>query len=295
MAQSTLLRSTLPGIAPAHSGKVRDMYDLQTEYLMVTTDRLSAFDVVFPTPIPGKGRVLTALSVYWFETLGGILPNHLLGPASRDFLEGLTRDAEALTGRSLRVKKCQPIKAECIVRGSLEGSGWKEYQRRGAIQEHSLPPGLRLHDRLPEPLFTPSTKAEEGHDENITFARMQDIIGRQLAETLRESSLRLFIAARDRLEQVGITLADTKFEFGLLDGEVLLIDEVLTPDSSRFLIPGTNGEPVSMDKQFVRDWAERTDWDKKAPAPPLPDEVVQQTSARYREIAERILGKELPA
>ena len=181
------------------------------------------------------------------------------------------------------------------MRGSLEGSGWKEYQRRGAIQEHALPAGLRLHDRLPEPIFTPSTKADAGHDENITFAQMIDEIGAPLAEQLREASLRLFNAARDRLEGAGITLADTKFEFGLLDGEVLLIDEALTPDSSRFLMPGADGAPVSMDKQFVRDWAERTDWNKKAPAPSLPADVVAQTSARYREIARRILGKELSA
>ncbi|MCB2155010.1 phosphoribosylaminoimidazolesuccinocarboxamide synthase [bacterium] len=294
MAESTLLQSSLPGIAPAHTGKVRDMYDLDTEFLMVTTDRLSAFDVVFPSPIPGKGRVLTALSVHWFQTLGDIVPNHLIEPATREFLDALTPDADALLGRSLRVEKCEPIKAECIVRGSLEGSGWKEYRQRGAIQEHGLPPGLKLHDQLPEPIFTPSTKADAGHDENVTFAQMADIVGRELAETLRETSIRLFTAARDRLKGVGITLADTKFEFGLLDGEVLLIDEALTPDSSRFLIPGEDGNPVSMDKQFVRDWAERTDWNKKPPAPELPADVIAQTSARYREIAERIIGKELP-
>lgn len=288
-----LVKSEFPGRAPTHTGKVREMYDLGSEILMVTSDRLSAFDVVFPNPIPGKGRVLTALSVHWFRELAPVVENHFIALPDAEWLRQFTPEPDRYAGRCLRVKKCKPIAAECIVRGSLEGSGWKEYQQRGAIQEHSLPAGLKIHNQLPVPIFTPSTKAESGHDENVTFDQMAEIVGADLAEKLREYSLRLFTTARDRLAGEGITLADTKFEFGLFEDRVILIDEVLTPDSSRFLVPGPAGEPVSYDKQFVRDWALASDWNREPPAPPLPADVVNQTSLRYRDIAERIIGKEI--
>ncbi len=291
-SQEPLYTSSLPGRKPAHVGKVRDMYDLGEEYLMVTTDRLSAFDVVFPNPVPGKGRVLTRLSAYWFRTLPATRPNHFIAEPKIDWLAKLTPEADRYVGRCLRIKKCEPIKVECVVRGNLEGSAWQEYQERGAVMEHKLPPSLNLHDRLPEPIFSPAAKAVHGHDENITFDQCCSMIGADLSARLRDWSLRLFTMARERLARVSITLADTKFEYGLLDGEPVLIDEVLTPDSSRFLITGPNGEPVPMDKQFVRDWVNTTKWNKRPPAPELPADVVRQTSERYREIARLILGEE---
>lgn len=288
-----LLHPAIPGREPAHSGKVREMYDLGDAFLMVTSDRLSAFDVIFPTPIPAKGRVLTAISTYWFGALSHLVENHFIEEPSRDWLATLTDGPDQLLGRTMRVRKCEPLKVECVVRGSLEGSAFKEYRDSGCIQEHRLPAGLKLHDDLPEPLFTPSTKADAGHDESITFKAMTQIVGEELSTKLRDVSLKLFVEARRQLAAKGIHLADTKFEFGLADGELILIDEALTPDSSRFLIKDTTGRVLQMDKQFVRDWIETTDWNKKPPAPPLPDEVVAQTSARYREIAKLITGREV--
>lgn len=290
---ATLYKSDFPDLKPVHAGKVREMYDLGDKMLMVTSDRLSAFDVVFPNPIPDKGRVLTQLSVYWFRALKDLVPNHLIEEPDATWLSKLTPEPERYVGRSLLVKKAIPLKAECIVRGYLEGSGWKEYQERGAIGEYPLPGGLKLHGRLPEPIFTPSTKADSGHDENITFDEMVPIIGKKEAGFVRDWSLKIYAFAHDKLKEAGITLADTKFEFGVQDEKLMLIDEVLTPDSSRFLIPGPDGGPVAMDKQFVRDWLNQTDWNKKPPAPDLPAEVVAQTSERYRDIARRILGKEV--
>jgi len=269
------------------------MYDLGDQMLMVTSDRLSAFDVVFPNPIPGKGRVLTQLSVYWFGELKDIVANHLISEPHAGWLTKYTREPERYLGRCLLVKKATPLKAECIVRGYLEGSGWSEYQKRHAISEHALPSGLNLHDPLPEPIFTPSTKAESGHDENITFDQMVSIVGKEWATKARDWSLKIYRNAHHKLKKAGITLADTKFEFGVMGDQLILIDEVLTPDSSRFLIPGPDSAPVAMDKQFVRDWLNRTDWDKKPPAPELPPDVVAVTSERYREIARRILGREV--
>lgn len=292
-SEDTLLRADFPGRPPTHSGKVREMYDLGYEMLMVTSDRLSAFDVVFPNPIPGKGRVLTRLSAFWFRQLAPLGPTHFIEEPDAAFLSRFTPEPARYLGRCLRVKKAKTVKVECIVRGCLEGSAWQEYRQNGRISEHKLPAGLRLHDPLPEPLFTPSTKADEGHDENITFAQTVALVGEDTARQLRDRSLAVFIAARDHLAKVGITLADTKFEFGRRNGELLLIDEVLTPDSSRFLIPGPTGEPVSMDKQYVRDWLLQTDWNRKPPAPELPPEVVRHTSERYREIARRIVGEEV--
>ncbi len=292
-SDTTLYKSQFPDLSPVHSGKVREMYDLGDSMLMVTSDRLSAFDVVFPNPIPGKGRVLTALSVYWFGVLSDLVPNHLLEVPDAAWLSKITSEPDRYAGRCLVVRKAKPLKVECIVRGYLEGSAWKEYQERGAICEHTLPPGLKLHDPLPEPIFTPSTKAETGHDENITFEEAKSILGDSMADHVRDWSLTIYRFAHDKLKKAGITLADTKFEFGEHGDGLLLIDEVLTPDSSRFLIPDAAGNPVAMDKQFVRDWLLKTDWDKKPPAPELPPDVVNQTSERYREIARRILGKEV--
>jgi phosphoribosylaminoimidazole-succinocarboxamide synthase len=292
-SSQTLTESSLPGRPPAHRGKVREMYDLGGEMLMVTSDRLSAFDVIFPTPIPHKGRVLTQLSLHWFRTLRTAVPHHLIAEPDEAWLRTLTPGPEPLIGRCLRVRNCQTVPIECVVRGNLEGSGWSEYQSRQAIQEHALPAGLRLHDALPEPIFTPSTKAASGHDQSITFEQAMKMVGSDVARLLQRRSLEIFAEARERLAAAGITLADTKFEFGWCEGALILIDEVLTPDSSRFLITGPNAEPVSMDKQYVRDWALRSDWNREPPAPPLPEDVVQQTSARYRDIARRIVGRDV--
>jgi len=287
-----MLKSDLPGLKPFHSGKVRDMYDLGKEFLMVTTDRLSAFDVVFQQPIPLKGRILTRLSAYWFRTLPATRPNHFIAEPKIDWLAKLTPEPERYVGRCLRIKKADPIPVECIVRGCLEGSAWEEYKPRGAGAEYELPAGLNLHDRLPEPIFTPTTKAGSGHDEAMSFEQFAGTVGAERAQKMRDWSIRLFLAARERLQRVSITLADTKFEFGVLNGELMLIDEVLTPDSSRFLVAGPEGEMVSMDKQYVRDWANTIKWDKRPPAPELPPEIIRQTSERYREIARLILGEE---
>ncbi len=273
---------------PVFSGKVREVFDFGEELLFVASDRLSAFDVIFPTPIAGKGRVLTSLSVFWFERLSSIARNHLIAEPDIEWLSRYWSDPAPMLGRSLRVKKCEPFPVECVVRGRLEGSGWKEYQTRQAIQEHPLPPGLRLHDALPEPIFTPATKATSGHDENISFAEMIEIVGIENAEKLRRLSLEIFLTASRLLEPLGVILADTKFEFGLHDGEITLIDEVLTPDSSRFLRFDKGKGWTSFDKQFLRDWAEETGWDKKPPAPEIPGDIAHQTALRYQEISELI-------
>ncbi|MDX2175308.1 MAG: phosphoribosylaminoimidazolesuccinocarboxamide synthase [Candidatus Sumerlaeia bacterium] len=291
--ERTLVQSALPGRAAARGGKVRELYDFGDAWLMIASDRLSAFDVVFPTPVPGKGRVLTALTVYWMQVLRDVVGNHLLGAPDANFLEAIGADPALYSGRSLLVKKADPFPVECVVRGYLEGSAWAEYSAAGTVGGHPMPAGLRLHDELPEPLFTPATKAESGHDENIPYERMESIIGAEAADFLRRKSLELYRGARAHLAESGITLADTKFEFGRREGSIILIDEALTPDSSRFLVPGPDGAPVSMDKQFVRDWCLASGWNRQPPAPALPDDVVRQTSQRYLDIARRILGKEL--
>lgn len=292
-SDAPLYTSSFPGLKPVSSGKVREMYDLGDKMLMVTSDRLSAFDVIFPTPIPGKGRVLTQLSVYWFKALSHLVPNHLIGEPDRAWLAKLTPEPERYLGRCLLVKKATPLKAECVVRGYMEGSGWAEYQTRQAIGEYHLPAGLKLHDRLPKAIFTPSTKAEVGHDESITFDQMIPVVGKEHAVAARDWSLKIYTFAHDKLNAAGITLADTKFEFGVENGKLIQIDEALTPDSSRYLIQGPDGQPVAMDKQYVRDWLNRTGWGRKPPAPELPPDVVAQTSERYRDIARRIIGKEV--
>jgi len=276
-------------------GKVRDIYELQGDLLLiVATDRLSAFDVVLPTPIPDKGRVLTQLSVFWFNYLNDIVKNHLI--ASKHFPTILDPFDSEIRGRAMLVRETEPIPIECVVRGYISGSGWKEYQKSGSICGIRLPAGLLESDRLPEAIFTPSTKATTGHDENISFEEVVSRIGSPLAERLREVSLKLYHLAVEHASARGIIIADTKFAFGLLNGELVWIDEALTPDSSRFwpadkYLPG-QAQP-SFDKQYVRDYLERIGWNKQPPAPPLPAEVVAGTQQKYREAYQRITGQAL--
>jgi phosphoribosylaminoimidazole-succinocarboxamide synthase len=277
-------------------GKVRDIYDLNQQVLLVATDRLSAFDVVFNEPIPYKGQVLTQLAVYWFEQTKAILPNHLLS-ADIDTVPGLTAtEREVLRGRSMLVKKGEVIPVECVVRGYLAGSGLKEYQKSGMVTGIQLPPGLVESSKLPEPIFTPTTKESAGHDRPITYNALADRVGPDLAAQLRDYSLKLYQFAAKLSEATGIILADTKFEFAWVDGALTVVDEIFTPDSSRFwpLDQYAPGRPQpSFDKQYVRDFLETLAWDKQPPAPPLPETVIAQTSEKYREAYRRITGKPL--
>jgi len=292
----TLLETNLEGL-PKRQGKVRDVYDLGDRLLLIATDRISAFDWVLPTGIPDKGRVLTALSSFWFDFLD--VPNHRLSIAIEDF--GLDLDPavrESLRGRSMLVRKARVVPFECVVRGYLSGSGWKEYRKSGSVCGIHPPAGLAESDRI-EPIFTPATKAETGHDENVSFDGMASAVGSEIAETLRSLSLEVYRAAAARALEQGLILADTKFEWGFDDrtGELLLIDEVLTPDSSRYWDLQTyrpGGPQASFDKQFVRDWLERSGWDKSSPPPALPEDVVAGTRARYIEAFERLTGRSFP-
>ena len=276
-------------------GKVRDIYELGDDRLLiVATDRLSAFDVVLPTPIPDKGRVLTQLSLFWFDKLGDVIPHHFL--AATNFTDELAPYAAELAGRAMVVRRSDPVPIECVVRGYISGSGWKDYQKTGGICGIPLPAGLRESDRLPEPIFTPSTKSTSGHDENISFEETVSRVGLPLARQLREVSLTLYRRAVDHALPRGIILADTKFEFGLVGQDLIWIDEALTPDSSRFwpsseYAPG-NPQP-SFDKQYVRDYLERIGWNKQPPAPALPADVVAATTVKYREAYQRITGHAL--
>jgi len=287
----------LAGVEPLHRGKVREMYDLGDKLLMVATDRISAFDCILPVGIPGKGKVLTALSVAWFRALDEVVAHHFLSEDLDSLPAPFQARREDLEGRSLIVKKAKRFDVECVVRGYLAGSGWKEYQRDGTVCGIRLPDGLRESDPLPEPIFTPATKEDDGHDENIPFARMAEIVGAEAAEELRRLSLSIYTNVAAYCETRGILVADTKFEFGLVGDRITLIDEVLTPDSSRFwpkdrYEPGRSQE--SFDKQFVRDWLEATDWDKTPPAPELPGDVVRATSSRYREAYEQLVDPDRP-
>jgi phosphoribosylaminoimidazole-succinocarboxamide synthase len=290
-----VLRETqFAGLVPSARGKVRDIYDLGDKLLIVATDRLSAFDVVLPTPIPDKGRVLTQLSLFWFNLLQDVIPNHVL--SATDFPAPFDAFQDDLAGRSMIVRKTQPLPIECVVRGYVSGSGWKDYRVTGKICGVTLPDGLRESDRLPEPIFTPATKAATGHDENIPFEQATAMIGKDLAEKVRAVSLELYRRAAAYAEPRGIILADTKFEFGLLNSDLIWIDEALTPDSSRFwpaahYSPG--GPQPSFDKQFVRDYLERMRWPKTPPGPELPSEVVAATRAKYREAFRILAGREL--
>ncbi len=295
-ANAPILQLELPGIKKVRSGKVREVYDLGNAFLLVASDRISAFDVIMPNGIPRKGEVLTQISHFWFDRFSALVPNHLLARADDPLPENLRQFAPLLARRSMIVKKAKPLAIECIVRGYLSGSGWKEYKKSQTVCGIKLPAGLTESAELPEAIFTPSTKAEAGHDENISFEEAQKIVGKDLANQARDLSLKIYNAGRDYARQRGIIIADTKFEFGLFDGKLILIDEVLTPDSSRFwpadkYAPG-RGQP-SFDKQFVRDYLETLDWDKTPPGPTLPDEVVAKTSATYLEAYERLTGKKL--
>jgi phosphoribosylaminoimidazole-succinocarboxamide synthase len=291
---SIVQETNFPGLTPAARGKVRDIYDLGDQLLIVATDRLSAFDVVMPTPIPDKGRVLTQLSLFWFERLKDVVPNHVL--SSTDLPVPFEPFRDQLAGRSMLVRKTQTLPIECVVRGYLSGSGWKEYKSTGKVCGIALSSGLRESDKLPEPIFTPATKATSGHDENIPFERAADLIGAPLAEKVRAISLDIYNRAADYAAPRGVILADTKFEFGLLNNQLIWIDEALTPDSSRFwpaaqYSPG--GPQPSFDKQFVRDYLERIQWPKTPPGPVLPPDVVAATRAKYREAYRLLVGHEL--
>jgi phosphoribosylaminoimidazole-succinocarboxamide synthase len=289
----TMTHSTIQGLPLVHRGKVRETYAVgEDRLLLVATDRLSAFDVVFDQPIPDKGRVLTQLSAWWFERLAPLGPTHFLS-ADEAALPPEARAPE-LAGRVTLARRAERIDAECVVRGYLAGSGWAEYRSTGGVGGHALPDGLREADRLPEPIFTPSTKAEVGHDENITRQQLAEMVGSELAAELEARSLALYRAGAQQAEQVGLILADTKFEFGWIDGRVALIDEVLTPDSSRFwdgeqYAPGSS--PVSFDKQYVRDFVAASGWNKEPPAPELPAEVVDGTRSRYVRAYELLTGQ----
>ncbi len=294
------IRTTqLEGLRLVGRGKVRDIYDLDDHLLIVASDRLSAFDVVLPTPIPDKGAVLTQISSYWFDRMQDLVPNHLVSIDPRRYPEAARPHHEVLRGRSMLVRKAEPFPVECVVRGYLAGSGWKEYQEGGSVSGVALPDGLRESDRLPEPIFTPATKAERGlHDENISFERMAEIVGEETAARLRDLSVAIYLEGAEEAAAKGVIIADTKFEFGLLNGSIILIDEILTPDSSRFW-PAATYEPgrsqQSLDKQYVRDYLDTLDWDKTDPGPELPAEVVAETSRRYREIYEWLTGSSLQA
>jgi phosphoribosylaminoimidazole-succinocarboxamide synthase len=296
MTTATQSDLELPGIKKMRSGKVREVFDLGDTLLFVVTDRLSAFDVILPDPIPDKGAVLNQLSAFWFNRFGDKIDNHFVTANFDEFPKNLQPFREQLVGRSMIVKKTTPLTVECVVRGYLAGSGWKEYQKSQNVCGIKLPAGLQLASQLPEPIFTPSTKADEGHDENIDMATCRKMLGSDVADRVRDLSLEIYSRGRDHAAQCGIIVADTKFEFGKLDGKLLLIDECLTPDSSRFwpadqYVVGQS--PPSYDKQFVRDYLETLDWDKTPPAPRLPKEIIEKTSGKYREAFQRLTNKEI--
>lgn len=277
-------------------GKVRDVYDLGDSLLIVVTDRISAFDVVFNELIPDKGTVLNSIAAFWFEYTKEVIPNHVISTDPAEYPQGLSEYAEELKGRSMLVKKIDMLPAECIVRGYLEGSALKEYQKTGTVSGIVLPAGLQQGDRLPEPMFTPSTKAESGHDINISFEELVDIVGGDMASQLRDKSLELYRHAAEYAESKGIILADTKFEFGISGGQLIVADEIFTPDSSRFW-EKSDWQPgraqKSFDKQYLREWLETLDWDKNPPAPALPLDIIEKTAAKYKEAYEILTGKAL--
>jgi phosphoribosylaminoimidazole-succinocarboxamide synthase len=285
----------LPGVKKLSSGKVREMFEVGDKILMVATDRISAFDVILPSFVPSKGKILNQISEFWFSKTGHIVKNHLISTDVADFPEELQPHSEALVGRSALVRRCQPLAIECVVRGFLAGSGWKDYQRSGSVCGVDLPKGLIESDQLAEPIFTPATKSVDGHDENIPFEQAKEIVGPEVAEKAKNLSLEIYSWARDYAKQRGIIICDTKFEFGLDGDELYLIDEVLTPDSSRFW-PADQYQPgksqPSFDKQFIRDYLETLDWDKTYPGPELPDNIVEATSERYIEVFRVLTGFE---
>jgi phosphoribosylaminoimidazole-succinocarboxamide synthase len=282
-----IIKTDMPDIKFLRSGKVRDIYDLGDSFLLVASDRISAFDVVLPSGIPGKGKLLTQLSIFWFRKMENIIKNHLIATAVEEYPSLCQKYRDQLEGRSMLVKKAKQLPVECIVRGYLSGSGWKEYQKTGSVCGITLPAGLKESSRLEIPIYTPSTKEEEGHDINISFGQTVEIVGQELAEKLRDVSLRIYSQARDIAEKKGIIIADTKFEFGIYDNELILIDEILTPDSSRFWSvrtyePGRGQD--SYDKQIIRDYLLSLDWSQTYPGPELPQPVVEKALERYQEI-----------
>ncbi len=294
--ESVILNTELPGIERHAQGKVRDVYRVDGQLLIVATDRISAFDYILPTGIPDKGKVLTQLSIFWFDFLRDVTPTHFLTANVAEYPAALRPFRSQLEGRSMLVKRAQMVEIECVARGYLAGSGWKEYKAQGTVCGIPLPAGLRESDRLPAPIFTPSTKATTGHDENISYETMCSLVGAELGARLRDLTLRIYSSAAAYAETKGVIIADTKFEFGFVDGELVLGDEVLTPDSSRFwpaesYHPG--GPQFSYDKQYVRDYLESIQWNKKPPAPPLPDEVALKTSEKYRQAYQVLTGNEL--
>lgn len=299
VGRQIILETDFAGLKLARRGKVRDLYEVGEFLLIVATDRISAFDVVLPNGIPGKGIVLTQISRFWFEVMKDIVPGHVVSTDVSEYPEACQPHGEILEGRSMLVKKAQPLPVECVVRGYLSGSGWSEYQRSRSVCGIDLPPGLLESSRLEVPLLTPSTKAEQGeHDQNITFERMRELIGDDLAEEIRKISINVYNKAHALAEQKGVIIADTKFEFGLHDGELMLIDELLTPDSSRFWVKENyqagRGQD-SLDKQFVRDYLSSISWNRRLPAPSLPEEVVQQTAKRYQEVLYLLTGQRIDA
>ncbi|MBS1830710.1 MAG: phosphoribosylaminoimidazolesuccinocarboxamide synthase [Acidobacteria bacterium] len=297
MSSNILLESNLPGIPLVARGKVRDVYAIGTDKLLIiASDRISAFDCILGSPIPGKGRVLTQLSLFWFDFFSQDVKTHILTANAAEYPAELQPFRDQLEGRSMLVRRAQMFEAECVARGYVSGSGWKDYKATGAICGIPLPAGLRESDQLPQPIFTPATKAQSGHDINIPFDEFRKITGEGMAETLRDTTLRIYGRAAEYARTRGIILADTKFEFGLVNGELVLADEVLTPDSSRFWPADTyapGGPQKSYDKQFVRDYLETLDWDKRPPAPALPDDIVAKTRAKYYEAYRVLTGKEL--
>ncbi len=297
MTERVLLQSDFKDLELLKRGKVRDVYDLNEKLLIVASDRMSAFDVVMDDPIPDKGRILTMISTFWFKQLESVVENHVLSTNPDEYPQPCLKYQEALKGRSMLVRKTDPLPVECIVRGYISGSGWKEYQEKGTICDLPLPPGLRESDKLPEPIFTPSTKAESGtHDENISFDKAADALGRETAEAVRDLSLKIYAFGRDYAAEKGIIIADTKFEFGRLGERIILIDEVLTPDSSRFwpleeYRPG--GPQKSFDKQFLRDYLNGLDWPKTPPPPRLPENIVRKTRDKYLEALNKLTGQDL--
>lgn len=286
----------LSGIKKFKSGKVREVYDLGDQYLFIASDRISAFDCILPDGIPNKGQVLNMISKFWFDRTSDIVKNHMISTDIADFPEEIKEHSDLLKGRSMLVKKAELLPVECIVRGYLIGSGWKEYQKSGTIGAMPLRAGYEMAEKLDEPIFTPSTKADEGHDENISFEQMKELVGEKLGNKLQDISLKLYKTAADYALTKGIIIADTKFEFGIIDDELILIDEVLTPDSSRFWTADTykpGSSPFSYDKQYVRDYLETLDWDKTPPAPHLSEEVIQKTREKYIEAYRLITGEEL--
>ena len=284
---STVYQTSFSGLPLLKRGKVRDVYDLGDKLLIVATDRLSAFDVVMPDPVPEKGKILTQISLFWFDQMKDLVDNHLISSDVDEYPAACRPYADALAGRSMLVQKARPLAIECVVRGYLSGSGWKDYQKNGSVCGIALPKGLRESDRLPEPLFTPSTKAEAGeHDINISFEQAVDLVGREAAEAARQLSLAVYRKGVAIAEQRGIIIADTKFEFGYVGDKLLLIDEILTPDSSRFWPKASyrpGGPQASFDKQYVRDYLLSLNWDKRPPAPSLPEEVINVTRTKYQE------------